>query len=412
MKVDGLTKENFMRTKSVGILILCIVCTIACLCGCSSGGSGGKKPITGGNEIAIMPTTASESESNQGSKSLSLTGILLNIDLEQSKVTIQTLDTSKKIEYNYNGGTYIIDRYDSPLTIAQLNIGEVVDFQYLEKSMKLISIKVSDSSWEYNNATNLSIDADNQSIMVGSQKYTYSENLNVIHDGRVVNINTLESVDVVTLKGRDKQIDSIVVTNGHGYVRLDSTAFFEGGYIEIGTKILKIITENMVIPVPVGTYKLTVTKDDTIGSKEIEVFVNEEMRINLADFQGEAVRYGSVHFKISPSGATLKVDGKKMDYSALIDLTYGNHTVVISKDGYEDYTQTINVKTILSEYDITLIETGETSASETEETSTTSSKDDETTKNETTTNSNSYLNETTSYNYESAWYGILSGFLD
>ncbi len=205
-------------------------------------------------------------------------------------------------------------------------------------------------------------------------------------------------------------------------MRLDSTAFFEGGFVEIGPKIVKVITENMVIPVPAGSYVLTITKDDTTGSKEIQVAENEEIRINLTDFQSEAVRYGSVQFKISPSGAELIIDGKKTDYSALVDLPYGNHSVVIKKDGYSTYRETINIQNILTEYDISLIENGETSAQTTEET-TTSKEDKDDTKDETTTgkknpetttikrNFGSLTDETTTYDYESAWYGIISDFL-
>ena len=287
---------------------------------------------------------------------------------------------------------------------------------------KLTAVRASEKEWEYSGATNFTIDTEKKSVTVGSQKYNYTENLVVIQDGRIADIDKLAPVDVITLKGRDKQIDSILVTAGHGNVRLDSTAFFEGGFVEIGSKIVKVITENMVIPVPAGSYVLTVTKDDTTGSKEIQVGENEEIRINLTDFQSEAVRYGSVQFKITPSDAELEIDGKKTDYSALVDLPYGNHSVIIKKDGYNTYKETINIQSILTEYDISLIENGETSAQATEET-TTSKEDKDDTKDETTTRKmnpetttrkrsfGSLTDETTTYDYESAWYGIISDFL-
>ncbi len=413
-----------MRTKAIGTMSLCLICAMAVLSGCSSERSGGTTSIIGGNDIAIMPTTTSEQDSGVVSNKeiLQQTGIVLDIDTEKQACTIQTLDTSAKVIYNYNGGTNVANRYGSAVTMEQISIGEVVDIQYSDVNKKLLSLQASDREWEYIGATNLNIDTENQSITIGNQKYSYTDKLVVIHDGRVIGVDKMESVDVVTLKGRDKQIDSIIVTSGHGYVRLDSTAFFEGGYVEIGAKILKVITENMVIPIPAGTYVLTVTKDDTIGSKEIQVAENEEIRVNLTEFQGEAVRYGSVQFKISPAGAKLEIDGKKTDYSALVDLTYGNHSVVITMEGYDTYTETINIQNILTEYDITLIENAETSAADTKET--TESKEEENTKNETTTGKSdsetttkkrvfgSLTDETTTYNFESAWYGILSGFLD
>lgn len=404
-----------MRTKVIGTLSLCLVCALLVFSGCSSD-SGKKKPsISGGNDIPLMPTTASENESSasSGKETLEKMGILLSIDSNNMTCTIQMMDASTKVVYNYNGGTNVADRYGSPTTIEQLSIGEVIKIHYLDSNKKLISIQTSDKEWEHSGATNFNINTEKQTITVGSKEYNYTDKLVVIQDGRSVSVDKLESVDIITLKGRDKQIDSIIVTSGHGYVRLDSTAFFEGGYVEIGAKILKIITENMVIPAPVGTYVLTITKDDTVGSKEIEISENEEMRINLTEFQKEAVRYGSVQFKISPVGAKLKIDGKQTDYASLVDLPYGNHTVVITKDGYNTYTETISVQGILTEYDITLLENGETSAADTKETTTNEETTTKKSNQETTTKSTASLTqETTTYNYESAWYGILSGFLN
>lgn len=413
-----------MRTKVIGTISFCLICAAALVTGCASGKGSRKPSISGGKDIAIMPTASSESPSGtaQDQNQPGLTGIILDIDTGRQACTVQMLDTSDKAVYNYNGGTNVVNRYGKPILIEQISIGEVVEIEYSDVNNKLTSIRASEKEWEYGGATNFTIDTENQSVTVGSQKYNYTENLVVVHDGRIIGIDKLEPVDVITLKGRDKQIDSILVTAGHGSVRLDSTAFFEGGFVEIGSKIVKVITENMVIPVPAGSYVLTITKDDTTGSKEIQVAENEEIRINLTDFQSEAVRYGSVRFKISPSDAELVIDGKKTDYSALVDLPYGNHSVVITKDGYSPYRETINIQNILTEYDISLIENGETPAQTTEETTTSKEEKDDTTdetttkkkNSETTTrkrNFGSLTDETTTYNYESAWYGIISDFL-
>ena len=413
-----------MRTKVIGTISFCLICAAALFSSCASDNGSRQPSISGGKDIAIMPTASSESPSGavQDKNMPGLAGIILDIDTEQQACTVQMLDTSNKVVYNYNGGTNVVNRYGKPILIEQISIGEVVEIEYSDVNKKLTSIRASEKEWEYSGATNFTIDTENKSVTVGSQKYNYTENLVVVHDGRIIGIDKLDSVDVITLKGRDKQIDSILVTAGHGNVRLDSTAFFEGGFVEIGPKIVKVITENMVIPVPAGSYVLTITKDDTTGSKEIQVAENEEIRINLTDFQSEAVRYGSVQFKISPSGAEHIIDGKKTDYSALVDLPYGNHSVVIKKDGYSTYRETINIQNILTEYDISLIENGETSAQTTEET-TTSKEDKDDTKDETTTgkknpetttikrNFGSLTDETTTYDYESAWYGIISDFL-
>jgi hypothetical protein len=326
---------------------------------------GKKSSISNGLDIPVMPTKDGGVTSDSEDDSTSLQGIILNVDDSQKTILLNHLDTQTRVTYSYTGGTDIVNRYDEVIAASQLKIGEVVEVEFA-MNKKLSRIKICDTEWEYTGVTNFQMDTENKILTVGSEKYVYTDNMIVINEDNISSIDKLESIDVVTLKGRDKQLDSIIVTSGHGYVRLDSTAYFEGGFIEIGSKVVQVITENMVIPVPAGDYNLRVTKGETSGEKEISVEVNEEIRVNLTEFQSEAVRLGTLSFKITPSNAKLMIDGVSKDYSGLVDVAYGLHKITISADGYDTYTQTIDVEDIFKEYDITLSEASETSAAETE----------------------------------------------
>ena len=316
--------------------------------------------ISGGVDIAVMPTKEAESTTND---SMGIQGIIINIDTSKQTMVLQEVGTSTKITYSYTGGTEIVNRYDTIASVSQLMVGEVVDVEFATNK-KLSRIKVSSEDWEYKNATGFSIDTQNKTLTIGSDKYYYNDNTVVACNDNIITIDKLESIDVVTLRGKEKQLDSIIVTEGHGYVRLDNTTFFEGGFVEIGSKIVELITENMVIPVPVGDYTITVTKTDTSGSKDISVGINEEIRVNLTEFQSDAVRLGTLSFKIEPEGATLTIDGVKKNYSELVEVAYGTHKIVVSAKGYKPYSQVINVEEILKEYTITLEKSEETSNQE------------------------------------------------
>lgn len=356
-----------MHTKESGIryflLILCTLSASAVLIACAGKGEQKKPGISNGVDIAVMPTTEfiNGLPDTAGKKGV-LKAVIIDINTEKSTMILQQAETQNKSVYTYTGGTDIVNRYDEIMSVNQLAIGEVVDIETGENGSRLTKIKVSDRDWEYKGVTGFKMDKDNRSIMIGSEKYFYTENTVIINDGRVTEPETLESIDVLTLKGNDKQLDSIIVTAGHGYVRLDSTTFFEGGFVEIGQKIVMLITENMVIPVPTGTYTFSVTKDKTSGSREITVNNNEELRINLTEFQSAAVRLGTLSFKISPAGAKLTIDGVAKDYSKIIDIAYGTHKIVVSAEGYEPYSQIISVEDIFKEFNIALVKAQETSA--------------------------------------------------
>lgn len=382
------TKESSIKCF---LLILCTLLASVMLIACADRGGQKSPGISNGVDIAVMPTTALIEGLPQTSAQKGMVkAVIIDINAEKSTMILQQIGTQNKSVYTYTGGTDIVNRYDEIMSASQLIIGEVVDIETAEGGSRLTKIKVSDREWEYKGVTNFSMDKDNRSITIGSEKYFYTDYTVFINDGKETEPDKLESIDVLTLKGNDKQLDSIIVTTSHGYVRLDSTTFFEGGFVEIGQKIVKLITENMVIPVPVGTYTFSVTKDKTSGSREITVSNNEEIRINLTEFQSEAVRLGTLSFKISPAGAKLTIDGVAKDYSKIIDVAYGTHKIVISADGYEPYSQIISVEDIYKEFNITLVKKEESQtmtqkSSEQEETSSTKSTVQTTKAKETTT---------------------------
>lgn len=353
----------------LGVVFVVLIIVIA-----SSENNDNKSSIHNGIDIPVMPSSGNEAANSTLKDNKKFMAVVLDIDEDKNTMLLNHLDTQTRINYSYSGGTDIVNRYDEVMAVSQLKTGEVVEAE-LSENKKLTKVKISDAEWEYAGVTNFQIDSDNKTLMVGSEKYKFTDNIIVINENNITAIEKLDGIDVITLKGRDKQIDSIIVTSGHGYVRLDGTTFFEGGFVEIGSKIVQLITENMVVPVPAGEYTLSVTKDDTSGSKDISVGINEEIRVNLTEFQSEAVRLGTLSFKISPYGAKLMIDGVAKDYSKLVDVAYGIHKITITADGYETYTQTVDVQDIFKEYDITLIEKQETSASEAETTKKSSEKE-------------------------------------
>lgn len=376
--------------------------------------SGSKATISNGVDIPVMPTGGIE-ETDADSSEGSLKAVIIDIDTEKLTMLLQQTGTNTKVTYKYTGGTDIVNRYDEVISVNQLKIGEVIDAEYTS-DRKLYKVKVSADEWEYKGATNFKVDAEKMLLTIGNTVYSYTEDTVVINEDKETTIDKLESIDVVTLKGKDKQLDSIIVTMGHGYVRLDSTTFFEGGFVEIGSKIVQLITENMVIPVPAGEYTLTVTKDKTSGSRDISVETDEEIRVNLIEFQSEAVRLGALSFKISPSDAKLTIDGIVKDYSELIDVAYGKHKIVISAEGYDTYSQVINVEDIYKEFNISLAQSDETSGADDEsvqkETSEAlSEKDTSSGTNSQNTTKKSVNNQTQTTTYQTIDYAELIGSL-
>lgn len=351
-------------------ILLCTICIAVILISCAGKDNSNKSSISNGVDIPVMPNKdKTEKETSNEYSDTVFKAVVLEINIEEKTMILQSTSSTNRVKYSYTGGTDVTNRYGEIMSVTQLNIGEVVDVEVSSENGKITYIKICEEDFDYPGVTNFKIDKDNKIIMVGPEKYIYTDNTVFINNDKIISPDNLESIDVITLKGYDKQIESVIVTSGHGYVRLDTTEFFIGGYVEIGKKIVESIEENMVISVPVGEYTMTVTKDKTQGTKEIVVNNNEEIRINLIEFQSEAVRLGTLSFKIKPIGAKLTIDGIEKDYSKIIDLAFGTHRIVITAKGYEPYAQMITVEDIFKEYNIELKES-ESESSDSSETTT------------------------------------------
>lgn len=340
------------------MLLMGTIVSAILMISCSNQSNRRNSSISNGVDIPVMPTTTLISEQETPTEARNFKAIVVDVNSQDKTMVLQGAGTGARIKYEYTGGTDIISRYDEPITIDRLALGEVIEVWTSGSSTKLTKIKISDADFDYGGVTNFKIDKDSKTISVGNERYNYTDHTVVVTQDSEISIDKLDGVDVLRLRGIDKELDSVTVTKGHGYLRLDSTTFFEGGYLEVGDKIIEMITENMVVAVPVGRFNVTVSKDKTAGSREIVISDNEEIRLNLTEFQSNAVRLGALSFKISPKGAKLTVDGVEKDYSQMIDVAYGTHKIIVTADGYEPYAQVITVDSITSEYNIMLVREG------------------------------------------------------
>ena len=372
--------------KQIAIL-LCTICMAVILISCASKDNSNKQSaISNGVDVPVMPgKETNDKEAVKDNSDTVFKAVVLEINVDEKNIILQRTSSTNRVLYSYTGGTDITNRYGEIISASQISVGEVVEVEVSSETGKITYVKISEDDFDYPGVTNFKVDKDNKIISVGNEKYIYTDNTVFLNGDKIISVDNLESIDVVTLKGYDKQLEAVIVTTGHGYLRLDTTEFFIGGYVEIGKKIVESITENMVLAVPVGQYTMTVTKDKTAGSKEIVVNNNEEIRVNLIEFQTEAVRLGTLSFKINPSGAKLTIDGVEKDYSKIIDVAFGTHKVVVTAEGYEPYAQMITVEEIFKEYVIELNESEEVTESSESTTKESEEETDESTEEKTTT---------------------------
>lgn len=275
--------------------------------------------------------------------------IIKEIDTQKCQISVQSVNgNGKSYVLNYFNGTSFKNKYDTELLANQLELGEICDAYYISGTQKLITLKESGEAWENDEVTRWDADFDEKKMSIGEENYIYEDDLFVVSGKNTIKIENISGVDTLSVRGIGNKIYSINVKVGHGYIKLTDTANFIGGMVEVGGKIMTVITEDMVIAAPEGEHTLSAWKNGNGGTVTINVKRDDDLYVSLSGFNGEIEKNGAVKFNILPGDAKVNVfvDGKEVDITEVVDLEYGSHKLLISSDKYEDYTEKFVVSSI------------------------------------------------------------------
>ena len=78
--------------------------------------------------------------------------------------------------------------------------------------------------------------------------------------------------------------------------------------------------------------------------ENITVEKDQEVLLDLSEYEPLEEKEGKVKFVVTPSGAALYINGKQRNTNQVLTLAYGNYNVTVRADGYEDYTGILHVQ--------------------------------------------------------------------
>lgn len=283
--------------------------------------------------------------------------VVKEVDTEKKTILLYDIDRDCTVKVAYTGITDIRDEYSQVIAASQLVISSIVEASYEESNQMLSYLMVSKNAWVYHNVTGLNPDRENKIIKLYGQKYKYTSKLFVRDADGESTLLSINSDDVLTIRGYDKTIYSITVTRGHGTLVITNAEYFEGGTLTIYGKEYGNLTSNMAITVREGTAEIEIQKDDVVESTTLNILRNQENELDLSKFQPSPEEKGEVTFIIRPFGAELYIDDILTSYANAIELSYGDHLIEVNLNGYESYQ---GIYTLMSSTDVVQIELPET----------------------------------------------------
>lgn len=295
---------------------------------------------------SLRPNGGGETESGtQAEPDVADEDLYLIVEIDQIEESMRLYRYANGMEYRYYYGTRtrFHDKYGGRTTVMNFKEGSVVSLGNVDEEGILREAQVSDSVWTYDNITRFSVEEARNVLEIAGSRYQYDDSTYVFSGDKLVSMTDLAQGDTIRVVGRDKQILSVNVTTGQGMLALENTELFEGSFLQLGSKIFAEITSDMQMSVEEGTYKLVVANKGWGGSRDVTINRGETTTVDLDELKGEGPKVGLIRFLIDVEDAVLIIDGKVLDHSGPLPITYGEHSLGVVASGYDVWRRNLYV---------------------------------------------------------------------
>lgn len=329
--------EKYTRKRINRITALAGIFLLVLFAGCGIGKE--KTPVKDETQDSVKGFVLT----GPGSYDSADTAVVVKINTNEQQISFFNLKVNKSYTLSYDGTTVFSDRYGEALSLAQIAEGDIVDITFLKSKKSLTTLALSATGWSNKEVSRYTVNGATYTVTIGEDTYKMAEEIKIFSQGEEIEVMDLSETDVLDFHGIDKTIYSIVVNKGHGYLRLAGDENFIGGWIEIGQTMIHRITDGMLLTVPEGSYQVIISVTGGGGTKDVIINRNEEVTLNISDLQIEEPKYGQVIFALTPSTATLYIDGEEVNAKEPVTLQYGIYQLIAMADGYSSVTSYLKV---------------------------------------------------------------------
>lgn len=276
-------------------------------------------------------------------KGVDFVGVIKAVDTDLETIEFYDATFDSIESYSYSGGTEILTKNETQMTASELEAGDVYDVYTSEDGRKIVKLQQTSGITKYVDA-GVQVDAEQKRLTIQGINYAYTEHLLVFSEGKLIQPMEITSEDKVTFRGVTGQAYSLIVTRGHGYIQPKNYKDFLGGTVTVQGEVILPVSENMLLSVPEGTQLLAMNNGDLTSEASVEVKRGQVTEVNMAQFQTQVPNTARVRFNINPAGAEVYVNGALQDPSKPVSLKYGNHSIKVVLEGYNDYIGVVHVQ--------------------------------------------------------------------
>lgn len=271
------------------------------------------------------------------------TVIVEAIKEEERMIDVYMTERNESRAFSYTGATTIQDKYGSAMSMAQLNPGDIADIKYNSELERIGSITLSPDAWNHEGILRYNLNIGNGSATIGDETYEMSSNVRVFSEGNPIDTDQIIKQDVLTFRGKGSTIMSVVVNQGHGYLKLENEQAVVGGWIEVGQTLISQIAPDMLFVVPEGNYKVRFSGTGVEEIREVTIERNKETLLDLGDIEIPQPEKGLITIQVSPESAQVFIDENKVDITYPVRVPVGLHQITAKASGYDTVSEYFQV---------------------------------------------------------------------
>lgn len=362
-----------MKPRKIASFFLIFLCGLFMLSSTGCGNSEGE--ITTYRTGSALKDDTSEKEEKQ-EESLY---VVEQLNMAEETITLLSMESGRQLRYSYSLTTKFQDKYGESTSSMHFLPGLVVTIGEPLETGALSYVRMSDTVWRNDEVKKYSIDTEKGIFTIGKTKYRITDDTIIFSDDQEITWSDIGEDDVLRVVGMDRDVLSVSVTTGHGYIQLTNTGLFTDSLICVGDKIFTMITGDMTIEVPEGTYDITVANDGYGGTGTYTINRNETTIVDLDQLKGSGPKYCTLSFQVSVAGAAIYLDGTLVNANEPMTVAYGKHSLAVVAEGYETWQKTlvVNSASAIIALDLT-DETDTTDTTDTSNTTTSTTSDEDT----------------------------------
>lgn len=275
-------------------------------------------------------------------------------DILNYQITLLNLTSGEEICYEYTDGTEFFDKYGNYTLSQDFSEGKLAVIRRLNSNDTLGAIAFTDETWDYEDVRNYIVSVEKRRIDIADTAYQLDDKVKVFSEGEEKELTAIGESDILNVYGIGRTVYAIVIETGHGTLALANTELFEGGWVNLGTKVYAKVTRDMTMELPEGIYEFSVANDGYGDSGEIRIRRDKITTIDLNDYKGEGPKLCKVTFDVGVAGAVVTINGKKVNHKKPMELRYGVYTLGVYAEGYDVWTKQLVVNSPKANIEILL----------------------------------------------------------